>query len=595
MFSGFSTTSTLLAGQHDPEKERAPPSLPIPVKFPSVVPPSPFTSQIPPAWSEGPSPGVFARFIKIKKPSDVDIHHLAALNVSFEPECDFETLLSTLRDGLSYLPPKSWLESPEESDSPTPALSDARARLLSNGRKPPDRKDFYMRAKELYFANEHAFSGLTRKGKPGQAPPRLAHFRRFWEGLDNMAYYWDNSLDEYIPAKSGDATGNKTASTAPSENVQTTSRSTDAEAEAMNLDEPRKKAKTTPDTGETQAFNNKQSISSSSSLPPRTQPPKVPHVDRPKSDPLPPDLLGTYRGNRIGNGAEMPDQYRLDAVRSFLEPIAWAFGLTFTPHRRPPTLAIESMRFPVRMSTVAWRAPADRMKARSGWLEGPVLGVQCRPETDFGRNGSGEAESVLDTTRELGGLLLLAQERLREGKTERKSGEGKWWVTKARWGGGPGGEVGEASGGSDAPVEKEEEKSARSRPSAKDKRKLSAAEAWKVLKPGSGIWDPRIAYEAIGKDRSVEWDEIFMVSSLNHHISILKMRIHPSYLQYLADGTLPTQHPSDPSWTSPKLQRTRWFDFFSVDDRAEAMRGLWGIMAYLMRMQETADVKMDDS
>jgi hypothetical protein len=158
------------------------------------------------------------------------------------------------------------------------------------------------------------------------------------------------------------------------------------------------------------------------------------------------------------------------------------------------------------MSTVAWRAPADRMKARSGWLEGPVLGVQCRPETDFGRNGSGEAESVLDTARELGGLLLLAQERLREGKRERKSGEGKWWVTKARWGGGPGGEVGEASGGSDAPVEKEE-KAARSRPSAKDKRKLSAAEAWKVLKPGGGIWDPRIAYEAIGKDRSVEWDE----------------------------------------------------------------------------------------
>ena len=85
-----------------------------------------------------------------------------------------------------------------------------------------------------------------------------------------------------------------------------------------------------------------------------------------------------------------------------------------------------------------------------------------------------------------------------------------------------------------------------------------------------------------------------MVSSLNHHISILKLRIHPLYLQYLTDGTLPTQHPSDPSWASPKLQRTRWFDFFSVDDRAEAMRGLWGIMAYLMRMQETADVKMDD-
>ncbi|OCL03518.1 hypothetical protein AOQ84DRAFT_381557 [Glonium stellatum] len=201
MFSGFSTTSTLLAGQHDPEKERPPPSLPTPVKFPSIAPPVPFTSRIPPAWSDAPSPGLFARFVKIKKPSDVNIHHLAALNVSFESECDFETLLSSVPNGLSYLPPKSWLESPEESDSPAPtpapapAPSDAKKPLLSNGRMPPDRKDFYVRAKELYFANDHAFSVLTRRGKSGQAPPRLAHFRRFWEGLDNMAYYWDDSLD----------------------------------------------------------------------------------------------------------------------------------------------------------------------------------------------------------------------------------------------------------------------------------------------------------------------------------------------------------------------------------------------------------------
>lgn len=86
-----------------------------------------------------------------------------------------------------------------------------------------------------------------------------------------------------------------------------------------------------------------------------------------------------------------------------------------------------------------------------------------------------------------------------------------------------------------------------------------------------------------------------MVSSLNHHISILKLRVHPLYLEYLTEGTLPQVTPSDPDWCSPKLQRTRWLDLFDVNDRNEAMRGLWGIMSYLMRAQEKPDVPMRDA
>lgn len=76
-----------------------------------------------------------------------------------------------------------------------------------------------------------------------------------------------------------------------------------------------------------------------------------------------------------------------------------------------------------------------------------------------------------------------------------------------------------------------------------------------------------------------------MVSSLNHHISVLYLRVHPLYIQYLTEGTLP-ESPPELDWCSPKLQRTRWFDLFSVDDRTEAMRGIWGIMSYLMRQEE---------
>jgi hypothetical protein len=89
--------------------------------------------------------------------------------------------------------------------------------------------------------------------------------------------------------------------------------------------------------------------------------------------------------------------------------------------------------------------------------------------------------------------------------------------------------------------------------------------------------------------------QVFLVSSLNHHISVLKLRIHPDYLRFLTEGILPQETPVDPDWCSPKLQRTRWFDLFDIDDRTEAMRGLWGIMNYLMRAQEEQDVPMTDA
>lgn len=82
------------------------------------------------------------------------------------------------------------------------------------------------------------------------------------------------------------------------------------------------------------------------------------------------------------------------------------------------------------------------------------------------------------------------------------------------------------------------------------------------------------------------WIQVFVVSSLNHHISLLKLHVHSAYLRYITDGEFPEIQPSDPDWCSPKLQRTRWFDLFNVDDRSEAMRGIWGVMSYLMRARD---------
>ena len=77
--------------------------------------------------------------------------------------------------------------------------------------------------------------------------------------------------------------------------------------------------------------------------------------------------------------------------------------------------------------------------------------------------------------------------------------------------------------------------------------------------------------------------QVFMVSSLNHHISILKLTVHWAYVEYTKTEEMPQPVPEDENWCRPRLQRTQWYDLLDIQERVEAFRALWGIMSYLMR------------
>ena len=74
-----------------------------------------------------------------------------------------------------------------------------------------------------------------------------------------------------------------------------------------------------------------------------------------------------------------------------------------------------------------------------------------------------------------------------------------------------------------------------------------------------------------------------MVSVINHHLSILHLRVHNEYLDCLAsDGDTSRVK------NGLQMQRTRWYDFFDKDDRVLAMRGVWGALGWLMRGKDQA-------
>jgi hypothetical protein len=267
-----------------------------------------------------------------------------------------------------------------------------------------------------------------------------------------------------------------------------------------------------------------------------------------------------YKGRRIGTGSAMPLTYRDETVVGLIETVVWAYNCQLWAPNLPPRLAVRNLLFPVRQSFIVGRLPKERDMARKGVLEGPVMGVCCRGETDFGKNPSdvdveggmtagkeGAWRGALDLTREAAVLLLLAQERAREGKSEVKHGEGKWWTSVPRWGGGPSGAmkndfvVNTVVVGEEKPTTPPPSNAARDngtemgnfnrRPGPSTKRKASTpddalpasshsntpaadgsgshhkkpssskptqAEKWKTLTPGPGTWDKKMRYMRIG-------------------------------------------------------------------------------------------------
>jgi hypothetical protein len=77
--------------------------------------------------------------------------------------------------------------------------------------------------------------------------------------------------------------------------------------------------------------------------------------------------------------------------------------------------------------------------------------------------------------------------------------------------------------------------------------------------------------------------QIFLVSCLFHHISVLKLTVHNAYTDYLTTGIQPTQTPSEDDWSIPKLERTDWLDLFDQEQRVGAFKCVWGVMEYVSR------------
>ncbi len=456
------------------DKPRDPPPAATPVRLPQY--PQGTSASIP--YTAGEIYRLFCTF-SAQGPTK---KHVDALNLEVTADVPLAQLVPN-----GYLPPTSWLADPATSGGSNvfPAPLPPPSEKLRNGASKPGHPEFYVRVKELLVNNEDAFRFLQRKPPVGGGTSiRIAHFRKTFEGLSDMAEYWDTSLDNYV--------------TVPPR----------PETAAMDIEEIRAEAK---------GAEEGQKIET---------PSKTPKV--------------TYTGRRIGTGDKMPYGYRETTIATFVETIAWCFRCRVEQTRKD-RLRFHQQVIRALPSESVYCTPGNQLQARQGVREGPLMGVQCRISTDFRKphEVAGEGKNELrDLFYEVALGLLIAQKRDREGKEEIKHWEGKWWCTEPRWGGGKGGPVADDEEGGKDEMKEETKTDAKSgvkaeakaemkgeveekgkpvetqtktEPSdpARKKQKLSGArEMWNSFTPPQSSWDKNVTYQRIGKVKGSDHDDV---------------------------------------------------------------------------------------
>ncbi|KAE8349990.1 hypothetical protein BDV28DRAFT_140017 [Aspergillus coremiiformis] len=547
----------------EPDKERRAPSDPTPLDFPVYYTLSDTTKEQP----EASLAQVYDILASIGKPQDITPERFQVLNLKVETDLSASCIVN--KHDPNFFPPLPWEDTPPNSSPLTE--EDGTPILMENGNPYPPKERYDVLKGELLLDNDDAFREVARL-PPGEGRQRVrvTQTRKFWTGLERMAQYWDTSLDNYFERP---VTPKQAAEAEPEHKMQTHN-----EAPSSGPQQKPDMPIHSDDTSKTATPGNQSADHGGGN----------------------PGSVRMYTGRRVGAGHEMPEDIREETIRAFTEMAAWPFGCLVALPILPPRLSIRTLLFPVRQTFTAARSPKDRQLARSGVMEGPVFTAQCRPETCFRAPedvpGTGFGE-VCDLFREVGGMLLAAQERARQGMIERRPGEGKWWTTTPRWGGAPNDAVGDSgnfTNGDERPGPDDGNSRKRSKyehPFLASRRlgssrKLSNSEKWKLVQPGPGLWDKRMRYIQIGKDPESPFDDIYMVSSINHHLAILHLRVHRRYIDIITFGE--SEFPSDSKtagqpWHVLQLRRTKWYDLFNAEERVEIFKGLWSIFHHLLR------------
>ena len=274
--------------------------------------------------------------------------------------------------------------------------------------------------------------------------------------------------------------------------------------------------------------------------------------------------------------------------------------------RVPPKLHVQHSKFSVHLNYHIHLTPTDSQEARSGFVDGPALGIQIRHEHAF-RALIDPAAAIKKRRKKLMAAALAAkvpptpeEQEARAKKDEKEKARAERRAKRA------------ASSSSEKRPEKEKEETpldgemkeevedlddegilvvgddGRAHDVVGVTREFVALLSMAQLRAKEGNVR-KVRYRAIGKVEGSYWDDVFMVSSLHHHISISHLRVSKPYLRFLRTGKIPNKHhPSmrEGGWEKLHLNKTKYYSLMVPEDRVEAARALVTVLKYVTRNEK---------
>ncbi|KAK4184456.1 hypothetical protein QBC35DRAFT_505928 [Podospora australis] len=576
---------------------------PTPINFPRCQPQVPDTEQshlgTAASGSARPAKPVTSLLQGIVRPTEISIAHLEALGVHVIPESTPEELIPN----PAYIPDFAAWDGLSSEESHT--RNESTRRRLNTGNFSPGCQTYLDRKRELSIPNEAAYRTVRRLPTiKGQSQARLGNAYEFYKHLELFTSYWEDT-------------------TKP------------PPASATDTNKP----------GETEAASNGESENDKSAEGGSAE---VAYYRTSSGDKMPADYragmvsaflkLVTYDFgcNVSAPRAEPRLMITSNAASKAPRRSHFASGCTFV-FRSPTT------REDARAGVV--EGPIAAVSARHSTAFPPP-----RPDASTSQLVSAvDRDSVTDLARELVAALITAQHRAREGKKEKRLGEDAWWATKPRWGGGPGGPIGReiemqsgadvtigdkdappppntttspappSSAGGDPAVALPRRPFPDSAPSpfsrltgssrtststengsSKGSKRLKKDgthpmyDNYRKVRPPASTWDKKARYSAIGRARGADYDDVFVVSMLFHHISVVRVRVPDQLLSVLEGNITDVDAKGDRSWGKLEVRRSPWFDLFLVEDRLKAMQLLWALLGWMMRGDDEGDGNVKD-
>lgn len=312
-----------------------PPRRPVKPEFPTYIPP--FSPHVLDATH---SSRIRERLCRIRSPSSVSEEDLVAFNIDLAHDVDPSDML----------PKYTFVTRPLPFD-----------------------EDLEEMLNELSVDNHDAYREVLRmEPLPGRRKPRLAYARNFFGSLEDIARYWDTSLDEYYERSIAEA---ETAGHLHGRQLRP-SQQTQSSASPSTMDE----------VGHIDSGTNQ-----------RSKP--VGNEARNAEQ----NTTEFYKGYRFGNGEQMNSGTRVAMVKNFLKMVTHKFMCRdYEPMPNPrERLCIRGVKIQaIQYQFCIAALPSDTKLARARVVEGPILAVHCRDELRY-ENSRPRASAEMEVAESL--------------------------------------------------------------------------------------------------------------------------------------------------------------------------------------------------